>query len=92
MCAEQIRTDYASPRIPVRVVGHRSGMSMGFYGTSHHALEDLSVLPTFTELAVVNATDANRLRAILRAAVDHPGATYNRLGRSRAPEVYPAVS
>lgn len=91
LCAEQIRTDCAYPRMPVRIVGHHSGMSMGFYGTSHHALEDLGVLRTFAELTVVCATDANHLRAILRAAVDHPGAMYIRLGRGRDPEVYPAV-
>ena len=39
--AEQIRTDCAYPRMPVRIIGHHSGISMGFYGTSHHALEDL---------------------------------------------------
>ncbi|MFL0175818.1 transketolase family protein [Mycobacterium sp. SMC-18] len=91
LCAEQIRTDCAYPRMPVRIVGHHSGMSMGFYGTSHHALEDLGVLRTFAELTVVCATDANHLRAILRASVDHPGAMYIRLGRGRDPEVYQTV-
>jgi len=91
LCAEQIRTDCAYPRMPVRIVGHHSGMSMGFYGTSHHALEDLGVLRTFAELTVVCATDANHLRAVLRASVDHPGAMYIRLGRGRDPEVYPTV-
>lgn len=91
LCAEQIRTDCAYPRMPVRIVGHHSGMSMGFYGTSHHALEDLGVLRTFAELTVVCATDENHLRAVLRAAVDHPGAMYIRLGRGRDPEVYTEV-
>ncbi|ADG80521.1 Transketolase domain protein OS=Tsukamurella paurometabola (strain ATCC 8368 / DSM / CCUG 35730/ CIP 100753 / JCM 10117 / KCTC 9821 / NBRC 16120 / NCIMB 702349 / NCTC 13040) OX=521096 GN=Tpau_3949 PE=4 SV=1 [Tsukamurella paurometabola] len=91
LCAEQIRTDCAYPRMPVRIVGHHSGMSMGFYGTSHHALEDLGVLRTFAELTVVCATDANHLRAILRASVDHPGAMYIRLGRGRDPQVYSMV-
>jgi transketolase len=91
LCAEQIRTDCAYPRMPVRIVGHHSGMSMGFYGTSHHALEDIGVLRTFAELTVVCATDANHLRAVLRASVDHPGAMYIRLGRGRDPEVYPTV-
>lgn len=91
LCAEQIRTDCAYPRMPVRIVGHHSGMSMGFYGTSHHALEDLGVLRTFAELTVVCATDANHLRAVLRASADHPGAMYIRLGRGRDPEVYAEV-
>jgi transketolase len=91
LCCEQIRTDCAYPRMPVRVVGHHSGMSMGFYGTSHHSLEDLGIMRTIADLTVVCATDANHLRAVLRASVDHPGAMYIRLGRGRDPEVYADV-
>lgn len=89
--AEQIRTDCAYPRMPVRIIGHHSGMSMGFYGSSHHALEDLGMLRCMADLTVVCATDANHLRAILRASVDHPGTMYIRLGRGRDPVVYNAV-
>lgn len=85
---EQIRTDCAYPQLPVRVVGHHSGMSMGFYGTSHHSLEDLGILRSIADLTVVCATDAAHLRAVLRASLDHPGAMYIRLGRGRDPEVY----
>jgi len=88
--AEQIRTDCAYPRMPVRVIGTHSGMSMGFYGSSHHALEDLGMLRVMADLTVVCATDANHLRAVLRASVEHPGAMYIRLGRGRDPEVYPS--
>ena len=91
LAAEQIRTDCAYPRLPVRVIGTHSGMSMGFYGTSHHALEDLGMLRVMADLTVICATDANHLRAILRRSVDHPGAMYIRLGRGRDPEVYAAV-
>ncbi len=89
--AEQIRTDCAYPKMPVRVIGHHSGISMGFYGTSHHALEDLGMMRTIADLTIVSAADGNSLRAILRASVDHPGAMYIRLGRGRDPDVYPDV-
>lgn len=89
--AEQAKTDCAYTGMKVRLVGHHSGMSMGFYGTSHHALEDLGITRTIADLTVICATDANHLRAILRASVDHPGAMYIRLGRGRDPEVYPQV-
>ncbi len=89
--AEQIRTDCAYPKMPVRVVGTHSGISMGFYGTSHHATEDLGMMRTIADLTVVCTTDANHLRAVLRASVDHPGAMYIRLGRGRDPEVYSEV-
>jgi transketolase len=89
--AEQVRTDCAYPRMPVRIVGTHSGMSMGFYGSSHHSLEDLAMMRTIADLTVVCATDANHLRALLRASVDHPGAMYLRLGRGRDPKVYETV-
>ncbi len=89
--AEAIRTDCAYPKMKVRVIGSHSGMSMGFYGSSHHALEDLGMLRCMADLTVVCATDANHLRAILRASVDHPGAMYIRLGRGRDPVVYDQV-
>jgi transketolase len=91
LAAEQIRTDCAYPDLPVCVVGTHSGISMGFYGTSHHATEDLGMMRTIAHLTVVCATDANHLRAVLRASVGHPGAIYIRLGRGRDPEVYPTV-
>ncbi|AVO38216.1 transketolase family protein [Pukyongiella litopenaei] len=91
LAAEQIRTDCAYPNMKVRVLGSHSGMSMGFYGTSHHALEDLAMLRCMAELTVVCATDANHLRAILRASVEHPKAMYIRLGRGRDPVVYDDV-
>ncbi|MDF1586265.1 transketolase family protein [Marinimicrococcus flavescens] len=90
LCAEQIRTDCAYPNLPVRLVAHHSGISMGFYGTSHHAVEDLAMMRTIAGLTVVCATDASMLRAILRASLDRPGAMYIRLGRGRDPEVYKA--
>jgi transketolase len=89
--AEQIRTDMAYTGLPVRVLGHHSGMSMGFYGTSHHALEDLGMMRPIAGLTVVCTTDANHLRAVLRASLDHPLPMYIRLGRGRDPEVYPEV-
>lgn len=91
LCAEQIRTDCAYPDLPVRVVGHHSGMSMGFYGTSHHSLEDLAMMRSIADLTVASATDANHLRALLRLSLDHPHAMYLRLGRGRDPEVYAEV-
>jgi transketolase len=89
--AEAIKTDCAYPRMPVRIMGHHSGISMGFYGTSHHSTEDLGMMRTIADLVVVCAADANQLRAILRASVDHPGAMYIRLGRGRDAEVYGEV-
>lgn len=87
---EQIRTDCAYTGVPVRLLAHHSGMSLGFYGTSHHSLEDLAIMRSIAELTVVCAADAGQLRAILRASLAHPGPMYIRLGRGRDPQVYPS--
>ncbi len=88
---EQVRTDCAYPGMPVRVLGHHSGFSLGYYGSSHHALEDLAAMRAVADLTVVCAADGNQLRAILRASLDVKGAIYIRLGRGRDPEVYETV-
>src|SRR3990172_165462 len=44
LCCEQIRTDIAYPNLPVRLIGTHTGIAMGFYGTSHHATEDIAIL------------------------------------------------
>jgi transketolase len=91
LACEQVRTDCAYTSMPVRLLGHHSGMSLGYYGTSHHSLEDIAITRSIADLTVVCATDANQLRAILRQSLDWPGAMYIRLGRGRDPEVYAEV-
>jgi transketolase len=91
LCCEQIRTDLAYTQMPVVMLAHHSGMALGYYGTSHHALEDLSAMRGIAGLTVVCAADASELRAILRASLGHDGPVYVRMGRGRDPEVYPDV-
>ncbi len=86
--AEQLRTDLAYPGLPVRVLAHHAGISLGFYGTSHHATEDLGVLRSIAGMTVVCPCDATSLRRALRQTVDVPGPVYLRLGRGRDPDVY----
>src|SRR5689334_22842139 len=88
LCAEQIRTDVAYTNLPVRLIGHHAGITLGFYGTSHHATEDLAIMRSLANLAVVAPADAPSLAAALRATVGHPGPIYFRIGRGREPDVY----
>ena len=88
LCCEQIRTDVAYPRLPVRLIGHHAGITLGFYGTSHHATEDLAVMRSIAELTVVAPADAPSFVAAIRAGLDHDGPIYFRIGRGRDPGVY----
>ena len=88
LCCEQIRTDVAYGGQPVRLIGHHAGITLGFYGTSHHATEDLAIMRSIADLAVVAPADRAQLSAALRATVDHDGPIYFRIGRGREPDVY----
>ncbi|HET7052314.1 MAG TPA: transketolase C-terminal domain-containing protein [Solirubrobacterales bacterium] len=90
LCAEQLRTDLAYPGLPVRVLAHHAGISLGFYGTSHHATEDLGLLRSMAGMTVVCPCDAASVAKALRSTVEHPGPIYFRLGRGREPDVYEA--
>ncbi len=91
LCAEQIRTDIAYTGLPVRLVGHHAGISLGFYGTSHHATEDIAVTRAMAGMTVLAPADSASLAAAVRAATHHPGPIYLRIGRGREPDVYTAA-
>ncbi|MFB9449527.1 transketolase [Dactylosporangium vinaceum] len=88
---ENIRTDLAYPGLPVRVLGTHAGISMGFFGTSHHATEDIAALRAVAGLMVVSAADPVATEALLRGTVEHDGPVYFRIGRGREQTVYTGV-
>jgi transketolase len=89
---ENIRTDLAYPRLPVRVLGTHAGISMGFFGTSHHATEDIAALRAIAGLRVLSPCDPVATEALLRGTVDHDGPIYFRIGRGRERPVYTDVT
>ncbi|SAH95073.1 transketolase C-terminal part [Bordetella ansorpii] len=88
LCCEQIRMDVAYTRLPVRLIGHHTGISLGFYGTSHHATEDISTMRAIAGLTVVSPADGPQLTAAIEASADWPEPIYFRIGRGRDPQVY----
>lgn len=88
LCCEQIRMDVAYCAQPVRLIGHHTGISLGFYGTSHHATEDIATMRAIADLTVVSPADGPQLAAAIKASADYPEPIYFRIGRGREPEVY----
>ncbi|MDW6023829.1 transketolase C-terminal domain-containing protein [Mesorhizobium sp. BAC0120] len=88
LACEQIRMDVAYSAQPVRLIGHHTGISLGFYGTSHHATEDIAIMRSIADLAVVSPADGPQLEAAIRASADYDRPIYFRIGRGRDPVVY----
>jgi transketolase len=90
-CAEQLRTDAAYTLLPVRFLARLSGLAMGFFGTSHHAVEDIAIARSITNLTVVAPCDPNSTLALLRSTVEHPGPVYFRVSQDTGADVYSEI-
>lgn len=88
LCCEQIRMDVAFCRQRVRLIGHHTGIALGFYGTSHHATEDIAIMRSIAGLTVVSPADGPQFAAALRASIDYPDPIYFRISRGHDPVVY----
>lgn len=88
LCCEQIRTDLAYTNLPVRLLGHHAGISLGYYGTSHHATEDIAIMNSMANMKIVCPADAYSLELALLQTVNVEGPIYFRLGRGRDPDIY----
>jgi transketolase len=88
LCAEHLRTDMAYTRLPVRVFAHHAGIAMGFYGTSHHAVEDIAIVRAMAGMTMLAPCDAASTRACVRATLDISGPVYIRAGRGSERDVH----
>lgn len=91
LTCEQIRMDVAYCAQRVRLIGHHTGISMGFYGTSHHATEDISTMRAIADLTVVSPSDGAQYRQLLRHSATWEQPIYFRTGRGHDPVVYDAT-
>ncbi len=90
-CAEQLRADAAYTMLPVRFVARLSGLAMSFFGTTHHAVEDIAIARSITNLTVVAPCDERSALALLRSTVDHPGPVLVRVSEGPGSDVYAEV-
>lgn len=87
-CAEQIRTDVAMNRLPVTMISAWGGLEMGYFGASHHSLEDISILRGMPHLTIASAADNAAMRALMLAGVADGLPLYIRAPSSLAGDVY----
>lgn len=87
-CAEQIRTDVALNKLPVTLISAWGGLDMGFFGASHHGIEDISILRGTPHLTIASAADNVSMRSLMRAAVTDGLPCYIRAPSTAAVDVY----
>ncbi|MFD2924444.1 transketolase family protein [Halobacillus naozhouensis] len=89
LAAENIRTAVAYPNLNVRLIGTHTGIAMGFYGTSHHATEDISITRAMANMTVISPADGAALAEMIEESVKtYQGPIYFRVSRGREESVY----
>lgn len=78
---EQIRNSVAYPNLNVKIVGTHAGVSVGKDGATHQCLEDIGILRTVPNMTIICPADAAETYHALKAALEHRGPVYLRLGR-----------
>lgn len=87
-CLEQIRVDVCYHRAPVIIVGVGGGLSYASLGATHHSCEDIAHLRVLPEMTVICPGDPTEVRLAFRAALNHQGPVYLRLGKKGEPTVH----
>jgi transketolase len=86
---EVVRMSVAYQEANVRIVGTHSGIGVGEDGYSQMSLEDLALMRTLPNMAVVNPADAVETERAVEYLVEHRGPAFLRLTRQGVEDVTP---
>ncbi len=87
--AEQVRTDICYQNLNVKIIATHAGVSFGAAGSTHHCLEDLSIMRAFPNMTVIVPADGIETANAVKAAIEeHKGPVYIRIGRGFEPPYY----
>jgi transketolase len=87
---EQIRVSVAYNRANVRLVGTHAGVGIGEDGYSQMGLEDVALMRSLPNVAVIQPADAAETAAVTEYLLEHQGPVYLRLTRQKVADVVPA--
>ena len=85
---DQIRNSVCYPDFNVKLIGTHGGITVGEDGASHQALEDISLMRSIPNMAVLVPADCKECEEIIKYAVEHKGPMYIRIARSNVPDIF----
>lgn len=81
-CYEQIRLDLCYQNTNVKLIGSGGGLTYGPAGTTHHSIEDISIMRSLPNMCVVCPGDPIETKYAIEASLKHEGPVYIRLGKN----------
>ena len=85
---EQVRNSICYPNLNVKIAATHAGLTVGEDGGSHQAVEDISLMRSLPNMTVINPADAKEATEAIKAAVEHKGPVYIRLGRAAVDDIH----
>lgn len=85
---EQVRTSVCYPKLNVTIIGTHTGLQVGPDGSTHMALEDISIMRSFPNMTIIQPSDAVSARAAAHASVKFRGPLYVRLHRNPVDDIH----
>lgn len=83
-CAESIKLSMGYMEKNIKIVSCYAGVSGGWFGTTHHCLEDLAVLNSIPNIKIACPHGEEETRQVIRDAVNINAPFYIRVGRNNA--------
>ena len=83
---EQVRTAVCYQNLPVRIIGTGGGLTSGG-GSTHNAMEDVSIMRSMVNMTVISIGDPNMVRDIIYAGMNYPGPMFIRLAQGKRDQV-----
>ena len=88
-CADQVRVNMGYMKLPIKLIGLTSGLSVGILGATHTGNEDLAVFRAIPNIDVISPADCMETIKAVQAAFMTDRPTYIRLtGTTTNPPVY----
>ncbi len=84
---EQIRNSVGYPALNVKIAASHGGITVGEDGATHQCLEDVALMRNIPGMVVCVPSDVVEAKAAVRAAIEHQGPVFLRLGRNAVPVI-----
>lgn len=87
-CYNQIRNNLCYMNLNVKIVSTHGGLAVGEDGSSHQALEDISLMRGLPNMRVISPSDAVLTKDVIRFVAEKEGPFYVRLIRPETPVIH----
>jgi len=85
---EQVKNDICYSNTNVKLVGLNAGFAYGPLGSTHHAIDDISIMRGFGNILILAPSDAVEARQMFAYAFAHEGPVYVRLDNAKLPVLH----